>query len=146
MVEGFYKFVWASFPRKLLNYTILSRRHKEWRLASCSTSLSPLLLTVNRADDTTSDSRDRSSRSRDLSMVFFRHYVQMSRSRLGLESWRLGLGLDLDLSGFEPIAIFTQIYWQRFVTKTLSLHKLNRSVNNNPWRMQQNSIICTSSL
>jgi len=60
--------------------------------------------------------------------VLSRRYVQMSRSRLGLESWRLGLSLDLDLSGLEPIAIFTQIYLQRFVTKTLSPHKLNRSV------------------
>jgi len=63
---------------------------------------------------------------------------------LGLESWRLGL--DLDLSGFEPIAIFTQIYLRRFVTKTPSPHKLNRSFNNNPCRMQQNSSICTSLL
>ena len=64
--------------------------------------------------------------------VSSRRYVQMSRSRLGLESWRLGLGLGLDLSGLEPIAIFTQIYLRRFVTKTLSPHKLNRSVNINP--------------
>jgi len=47
---------------------------------------------------------------RDLSMVSSRRYVQMSRSRLGLKSWHLGLCLDLDLSGLEPIAIFTQIY------------------------------------
>jgi len=73
-----------------------------------------------------------------------RRYIQMSQSRLGLESWRLGLGLNL--SGLQPIAIFTQIYLRRFVTKTLSPHKLNRSVNYNPCRMQLNSTICTSSL
>jgi len=65
-------------------------------------------------------------------------------SRLGLKSWRFGL--DLDLSGLEPIAIFTQIYLRWLVTKTLSPHKLNRSVNNNPCRMHQNSTIRTSSL
>jgi len=63
---------------------------------------------------------------------------------LGLETWRLGL--DFDLSGLEPIAIFTQIYLWRFVIKTLSPHKLNWSVNNNPCRLQQISTICTSSL
>jgi len=62
--------------------------------------------------------------------------------RLGLETYpwfRLGatskcLGLDLDLSGLEPIAIFIQIYMRPFVTKTLSPRKLNRSV------LVQNSI------
>jgi len=75
--------------------------------------------------------------------VSSRRYVQMSRLVSVLRG-RLGLGLDL--SGLEPIAIFTQIYLWRFVTKTLSPHKLNWSVNNNPCRMQQNSTICTSSL
>jgi len=44
--------------------------------------------------------------------------------------------LGLDVSGLEPIAIFSQIYLRRVVTKTLSSHKLNRSVYNNPCRMQ----------
>jgi len=33
-----------------------------------------------------------------------------------------------------------------FITKTLCPHKLNRSVNNNPCRMRQNSTICTESV
>jgi len=49
---------------------------------------------------------------RDLSMVSSRSRELTFRSR----------GLDLDLSGLEPIAIFTQIYLRRFVTKTLSPH------------------------
>jgi len=67
-------------------------------------------------------------------------YITYSWSRLVSVS-RADISVSVSISTYQVSspAIFTQIYLRRFVIKTLIPHKLNRSVNNNPCRMQQKS-------